>query len=106
MAASLKLVLLPKSGRPLNLSSYRPICLLDTLEKLLERIILNRLMKYTESEHVLLRIQLGFRKEKSTVDAIRTVGEIDEKESKPKWKEDRYGDVVAIDVQNALNSVR
>ena len=39
-----KLVLLPKPEKPPgDPSSYRPICLLDTLAKLLERIILNRL---------------------------------------------------------------
>ncbi|XP_053686148.1 uncharacterized protein LOC128735689 [Sabethes cyaneus] len=47
-----KLVLIPKPGKSSgNRAAYRPICLLDTLDKLLERIILNRLTKYTENKH-------------------------------------------------------
>ncbi|XP_055614802.1 uncharacterized protein LOC129761118 [Toxorhynchites rutilus septentrionalis] len=84
-----RLVLLPKPGKPPgDPSSYRPICLLDTLGKLLEKIILNRLSRCTESEHGLSRIQFGFRKNKSTVDAILSVVEAAEKVLKQKktWK--------------------
>ncbi|XP_062538762.1 uncharacterized protein LOC134207048 [Armigeres subalbatus] len=52
-----KLVLLPKPGKPPgNPASYRPICLLDTLGKLLEKIILNRLAKCTEGERGLSKM--------------------------------------------------
>ncbi|XP_058449151.1 uncharacterized protein LOC131429121 [Malaya genurostris] len=58
-----KLVLLPKPGKPPgNSASFRPICLLDTLGKLQERIILNRLTKCTEGERGLSKMQFGFRK--------------------------------------------
>lgn len=94
-----KLVLLPKPGKPPgDPSSYRPICLLDTLGKLLERIILNRLVKYTESENGLSAMQFGFRKGRSTVDAIRIVVEAAKKASKQKRRGGRYCAVVAIAV--------
>lgn len=100
-----KLVLLPKPGKPPgHPGSYRPICLLDTVGKLLERIILNRLTIYTESENGLSKMQFGFRKRKSTVDAIRTVVGEAEKASKQKRRGDRYCAVVTIDVKNAFNS--
>ena len=100
-----KLVLLPKPGKPPgDPASYRPICLLDTLGKLLERIILNRLTKHTEGERGLSKMQYGFRKGVSTVDAIRTVLESAEKASKQKRRGDRYCAVVTIDVKNAFNS--
>lgn len=100
-----KLVLLPKPGKPPgDPASYRPICLLDTLGKLLEKIILNRLIKCTESESGLSNRQFGFRKGKSTVDAIRTVIANAEKASKQKRRGNRYCAVVAIDVKNAFNS--
>ena len=39
-----RLVLLRKGNKPLGVaSSYRPICLLDTMEKLLEELILQQL---------------------------------------------------------------
>lgn len=100
-----KLVLLPKPGKPPgDPASYRPICLLDTLGKLLERIILNRLSIYIEGEYGLSRRQFGFRKGRSTLDAIRTVAETAEKASKQKRRGNRYCAVVTIDVKNAFNS--
>ncbi|CAB0030730.1 unnamed protein product [Trichogramma brassicae] len=44
-----RLVLLPKPGRPPDASSsYRPLCMLDTAGKILERIICRHLEVYTE----------------------------------------------------------
>lgn len=41
------LVLLPKEGKPADSpSAYRPICLLDELAKLLERIITQRIVQH------------------------------------------------------------
>lgn len=100
-----KLVLLPKPGKPPgDPSSYRPICLLDTLGKLLERIILNRLTKYTESEHGLAARQFGFRKGRSTVDAIRKVVEKADEARRKKRRGNRCCAIVTIDVKNAFNS--
>lgn len=82
-------------------SSYRPICLLDTLGKLLKRVILNRVAKCTESENGLSERQFGFRKGKSTVDAIRTVLERAEKASKQKRRGNRYCAIVTIELNNA-----
>ncbi|XP_062538384.1 uncharacterized protein LOC134206674 [Armigeres subalbatus] len=78
-----KLALLPKPGTPPgNPASYRPICLIDAVGKLLERIILNRLTKCMEG----------------------AVLESAEKASKQKRRGDRYCVVVTIDVKNAFNS--
>ena len=69
-----QLILLPKPGKPPGVpSSYRTICLLDTLGKLLERVINNRLTTYSEGEGGLANTQYGFRKGRSTVDAISRV---------------------------------
>ncbi|XP_065072524.1 uncharacterized protein LOC135696917 [Ochlerotatus camptorhynchus] len=66
-----RLVLLPKPGKPPgDPSTYRPICLLDTTGKLLESVILNRLSAYTEGVDCLSSSQYGFRKGRSTVEAI------------------------------------
>lgn len=100
-----KLVLLPKPGKPPGEpGSFRPICLLDTLGKLLERIILNRLMAFTEGERGLSEWQYGFRKGKSTVDAIKTVIDTADKARTKKRRGNRYCAVVTIDVRNAFNS--
>ena len=56
-----KLVLLRKGDKPLNrVSSYRP--LLDTMGKLLEGLILQRLETHMEGENGMSNRQYGFRK--------------------------------------------
>ena len=57
-----RLVLLRKGNKPLeDDSSYRPICLLDTMGKLLEELILKRLQAYLVGENGLSENQFGFR---------------------------------------------
>ncbi|CAB0034430.1 unnamed protein product [Trichogramma brassicae] len=69
-----RLVLLPKPGKPPDEpSSYRPLCMLDTAGKILERIICDRLEAFTERPGGLLERQYGFRKGRSTIDAIQDV---------------------------------
>ena len=72
-----RFVLLRKGNKPLgDASSYRPICLLDTMGKLLEEMILQRLQGHTVRENGLTKNQFGFRKGRSTVDAIQAVVDI------------------------------
>lgn len=67
-----KLVLLRKGEKPLeHPSSYRSICLLNTVGKLFERIIKRHLEKQLEESRYLSELQFGFRKGRSTVDAIK-----------------------------------
>lgn len=103
-----RLVLLPKHGKPPgDPSAYRPICLLDTSGKLLERIILSRLLVYTEKpdDSGLSDNQFGFRKGRSTVDAIKAVTKAAEIAFQNNRRGIRYCAVVTLDVKNAFNSV-
>ncbi|CAB0040241.1 unnamed protein product [Trichogramma brassicae] len=69
-----RLVLLPKPGKPPDEpSSYRPLCMLDTAGKILERIMSDRLEAFTERPGGLSERQYGFRKGRSTIDAIEDV---------------------------------
>ena len=81
--ASLRLGVLPESwkianvvavskpGRdPFSPSSYRPISLLPTLSKLLERIITDRLTHYLETHQLLDPYQYGFRQGRGTEEAL------------------------------------
>ena len=91
-----RLVLLRKGNKPLGVaSSYRPICLLDTMEKLLEELILQRLKTLLVGESGLSENQLGFRKGKSTVDAIQTVVNIalNARKGTGKQPEQQVGDI-------------
>lgn len=100
-----KLVLIPKPGKDAGVpSSYRPICLLDTLGKLFEKIILRRLNKFAEDDNGLSPKQFGFRKGRSTLEAILTVTER-AKIAQAKTKGgNRFCGIVTLDVKNAFNS--
>lgn len=98
------LVLLRKGDKPLdNPSSYRPICLLNTVGKLFERIIKQRLEKHPEETDGLSDKQYGFRKGRSTVDAIRKMMEIVDKSSTGPLYKRQLCAVIALDVKNAFN---
>lgn len=57
-----RLVLLRKGNKQLdNLSSYRPLCLLDCLGKLFEKVIDNRLRRYLDESDGLNDRQYGYR---------------------------------------------
>ena len=61
----------PKPGKDAQLtSSYRPICLLSTIGKLMERIIKCRMEWQLEKDGVLDPSQAGFRKCRSTVEQV------------------------------------
>ncbi|CAB0032527.1 unnamed protein product [Trichogramma brassicae] len=69
-----RLLLMLKPGKPaMEPYSYRPLCMLDTAGKILERIIAGRLETHTEGPAGLADSQYGFRKGRSTVDAIQAV---------------------------------
>ncbi|KAF2352282.1 Endonuclease/exonuclease/phosphatase [Trinorchestia longiramus] len=55
---------------PDQVSSYRPICLLSCIGKLMERMIQRRLEYWVETNNLLLGEQAGFRGGKSTVDSL------------------------------------
>ena len=59
-----------KNGEKNLIQNYRPISLLPTFSKLLERIVYNRLYKYLVINKVLTPCQYGFQKHKSTELAI------------------------------------
>lgn len=72
-----RLVLLRKGDKPLDIpSSYRPLCLLDIAGKLLAKIIDNRLRRFMENNSTLSDQQYGFRRGRSTTDAMMHLKEI------------------------------
>lgn len=66
-----RLVLLRKGDKPLgDPTSYRPLCLLDCLGKLFEKILDSRLRHHLDDTGGLDERQFGFRKGRSTTDAL------------------------------------
>ncbi|CAB0039103.1 unnamed protein product [Trichogramma brassicae] len=103
-----RLVLLPKPGKPPDEpSSYRPLCMLDTAGKFLERIICDRLEAFTERPGGLSERQYGFRKGRSTIDAIEDViSTAREAIAGKRWYRGtkKYYAVVTLDIEHDLNA--
>lgn len=101
-----RLVLLHKgldkpTDRP---SSFRPICMLDTLGKLLERLLLERLNQHLDSSGKRSENQFGFIRGRSTVDAINKVLDAASWAATGAVQHRDICVVVSLDVSNAFNS--
>lgn len=103
-----RLVLIPKGSKhPNDLLAQRPLCMLDNMGKLLERLICNRLETAIEQAGGLANHQYGFRKARSTIDAIKEVVNTAQNAIEGKrWKHGtkKYCLIVALDVKNAFNT--
>jgi hypothetical protein len=65
-----KVIPIYKKGDKNNPSNFRPIALLPIFSKLLEKVLSMQLSEYLESNNLISKYQFGFRKKKSTVDAV------------------------------------
>ena len=101
-----RLVLLPKGKKPPEEpSSYRPLCMLDTAGKIFERIIHQRIEVVVDP--LLADNQYGFRKGRSTLDAINLVVKTaKEAIAGTRWRggKKKYCLVATLDIKNAFNS--
>jgi hypothetical protein len=101
-----RLVLLRKGNKPADQpSNYRPLCMLDTTGKLFERIVCNRIEEALDKERTgLAENQYGFRKRRSTIDAIqRVLTEVTEASAGTIYQR-QLCVLVTLDVANAFNS--
>ena len=68
---SSKIIMILKKDKPAeNVSSYRPISLINCISKWLEKIINTKLQNWVENNNILPHCQAGFRKNKSCQDQI------------------------------------
>lgn len=102
-----RLVLISKGkGDPDLPSSYRPLCMLDTAGKLFEKLIRSRLDSAVEAAGGLSPRQYGFRRGRSTIDAIEEVKRAVETAENYNHQSRRVVLLVTLDVRNAFNSAR
>lgn len=102
-----RLVLLRKGAKALDLtSSYRPICLLDAVGKILEGLILQRIYSHFKKGHNLSRNLYGFRKNRSTVYAIKETIRIAKEAREKGGRRKGFCTLIALDIRNAFNSLR
>jgi len=104
-----RLVLLHKGpGKPVEApSSFRPICLLDTPGKVLERLLLQRLDEHLDSRYLgRAPNQFGFRRGISTESAVEVVTKLAKHAAEGNHRQVELCVLVTLDVKNAFNSLR
>ena len=64
-------IMIPKPGKNRHdIKNYRPISLINCLEKILEKIITDKLLSFVNSKNIINKEQSGFQKYKSTNDQL------------------------------------
>ena len=65
-----KVIPIPKNAESENVSNYRPISILPSFSKILERVVYERLLGFLQKHNILSNYQFGFRAKHSTSHAI------------------------------------
>jgi hypothetical protein len=83
--------------------AYRPIALLNTMGKVLEKIIANRLSRAAEAHHLLPEEQMGARPKRSTISAVELVTE----QVYTIWGQDKgmVASLLSLDISGAFDNV-
>lgn len=97
-----KVVAIPKPNKnPADALSYRPISLLSSLSKILEKILLQRLNKHIKDFQCIPNFQFGFREQHSTNhQLVRVVNYV-----KNGLKHKKSTGMVVLDIQKAFDCV-
>ena len=70
---SAKVIPIHKKNSNLIVSNYRPIYLFSNLDKIIEKLMYNRIIRFLEKNKIIYYKQFGFRKNFSTAHAIITL---------------------------------
>ena len=93
---------LHKEGEKSEPNNFRPISLLPTLGKILEKIILYRISNYFKDFEILNSKQFGFREKRGTVDAVSALVELI-RSSKHSYTEHTY--CTFLDLRKAFDTI-
>lgn len=93
---------IPKAGKDITLpNNYRPISLLPTMSKILERVILSRITSHLEEHRIVPLQQFGFKRGHSTIhQLVRLTNDI-----KDSFTRRQSAGMVLLDVEKAYDSV-
>ena len=93
---------LRKPGKPsCYVTSYRPVSLLSSPSKILERIILKRINHHIENNHILPPFQFGFRQQHSTTHQLLRVV----KQIRSGFSRTQSTGMILLDLKSAFDSV-
>ncbi|KAI0995822.1 hypothetical protein K3495_g12360 [Podosphaera aphanis] len=93
----------PQKPRYDTRKAYRPIALLNTMGKLLEKLIAKRISRTAETHHLLPEEQMGARPNRSTVTAIEMLTE----QIQTTWGRDkkRVTSLLSLDISGTFDNV-
>ncbi|XP_065682310.1 uncharacterized protein LOC136095525 [Hydra vulgaris] len=96
-----KVIPIFKNDSKLIMSNYRPISLLSNIDKILERLMFNRIYEYFNENKLFCDLQFGFRTNYSTSLALPSLTE----KIKNSLDEGMFGCGIFIDLQKAFDTV-
>ena len=96
-----KVIPIHKKDSKLDFSNYRPISLLSNIEKILERLMYNRMYKFFSDNDLIYPLQFGFRQKYSTVHALISLTE----NIRKNLDEGNIGCGIFVDLQKAFDTV-
>lgn len=97
-----KIIPIKKPNKPDNCPlSYRPISLLSSLSKILEKVIKEKLTEFIDAENILPAQQFGFRKEHNTVQPLTRIRKL----VNSNFNSGKSTGMILLDIKSAFDSV-
>ena len=96
-----KVVLVHKKDSKLDFSNYRSISLLFNIEKILERLMYNRIYKFFSKNNIIYLLQCDFRRQYSTFNALISLTE----DIRKNVDKGNIGCGIFVDLQKAFDAV-
>lgn len=93
--------ILKSSKAPSEAQSYRPISLLNSMGKILERVIYSRIIEFVEEKNLLPSVQFGFRRGHSTTHQAMRIKKFIMKNKRLK----KSVGLLLLDIEKAFDSV-
>ncbi len=94
-----KVIYLFKAGDKSQMGNYRPISLLPTISKVIEKIFTDKMQQHLENNELWYKDQYGFRANKSTIHALARITDTIESSQ----KQGKFVIMIALDVAKAFN---
>ena len=90
-----------KQGKKSDIINYRPISLLPVIDKVMEKLFVNKINDFLEYNKVINKMQFGFMKNKSTTDALCELNDA----ISGALDQGKYVGIIFVDLQKAFDSV-
>lgn len=93
-------IIKPGKDASIEVTKFRPISLLNTSGKVLEKLLIDRIMHHIQTKNLMNGNQFGFTPQRSTVDAAMALKDCVEES----LRQNQYLVLVSLDIQGAFDS--